>query len=183
MTMPVAGPVEQQAAATALGLGAGNRVGAGVRRRAVRPEIDPGQTANPALRVGRDARPPTPISPPTPTSADEKRAAGGRSDGRPGAAFLAQLIAQTTEPRGAADREAQLLAGRQQAARLASEDPAAEAQRRRGASPASQRPETSAGAYDRVKLSAREFAARRYGVARDADGIFFFQASSIDINA
>lgn len=42
--------------------------------------------------------------------------------------------------------------------------------------------EASAEAYTRVKLSVREFAALRYGVARDPDGIFFFQASSIEIS-
>jgi len=173
MGMPVTGPVDQ-AAVTALGLGAGTRVGAGRKQAAVLPDIDPRQAANPNPRPGNET---------VRLLADRARNGGERPAERSATPFLAQLLAQESEPRSTVDQESQRLAGRRQAARLVVEDPAAEAQRRRAVTRSSESAEASAGAYDRVKLSAREFAARRYGVARDADGTFFFQASSIDINA
>jgi hypothetical protein len=172
--MSVAGPVEQAAALTQ-GLSVGSRVGAGAQRVAVLPAPDerPGGLSNPpvdssavfpALERRRDA-----VERPT-----------ERFSERQATPFFAQLLAQSAEPPGA-DAEAQRLAGRRQPSRLAVEDPVAEAQKRRGGARRGGDPEASAGAYERVKLSAREFAARRYGVARDADGVVFFQATSIDI--
>lgn len=172
--MSVAGPVEPAAALTQ-GLSVG-RVGPGAQGVSVLPaaELRPAGPSN--VPVGSSA-----ASPVFERRRDGLERPTERLSERQATPFFAQLLAQSAEPLSGADAEAQRLAGRRQPSRLAVEDPAAEAQKRRGGARRGDDPEASAGAYERVKLSAREFAARRYGVARDADGVVFFQATSIDI--
>ncbi len=171
--MAIAGAVDQ-AAAAALGLGIGKGVGAGGQQAAALRDVDPRQAANPDTRPQRRVDY-APIKPPR--EADDRRQAPAN------APFLAQLIAQSSAPASTTDLETRRLAARQRFGAVVADDPIADAQKHRAAPHrGGDNAEATAEAYNRVKLSVREFAARRYGVARDPDGIFFFQASSIDIS-
>ncbi len=166
--MAVPGAVDRVPIASP-GFGIGPGVGAGGQKGAALREIDSRQSAYADARPQRRiVRPPEEREPET-----KSRAAP-----RPAAPFLAQLIAQSG-PSPSNDDEARRLAARRQFGGAIAADPIVEAQRRRSTlDRVRNSAEETAQAYDRVKLSAREFAARRYGVARDPDGIFFSRRAS-----
>lgn len=110
------------------------------------------------------------------------RQAGSLADGRAGAAFQAQLLAQADDRRGPSGEAVAPHRLRAPLADVLSRDPEAEAQVRRGvAERRAETPQQSVAAYQRVAASSRAYAVSRYGAVRDVDGLYLPDPGGVDI--